>query len=149
MIVMPRSDGPAQPRTVASRPPSLIAGSTAASRTAASISPSTPPGTIFRMPAISSSPRGTNVSAPSSFTGILGVGELHALHVRWMIAQLRELLMRLAPSAETDVGGVHGRGGHTHPYFSRARLRLRQLRDLHHLWSAKPAKAHRPHRCFP
>src|SRR5215470_338503 len=65
---MLRSDGPAKPRTVASLPPSRIAGKTVASSTAASISPSTPPGAASCRPRIAASPRSTTVCAPKPFT---------------------------------------------------------------------------------
>src|SRR6266571_2232989 len=78
-IVIPRSDGPAKPRTVASLPPSRIAGRAAASSTAASISPSTPPGAASWRPRTAASPRGTTVSAPNRFTSASSCGPATAI----------------------------------------------------------------------
>ena len=77
----PRCPSPRYPRTVATAPPSFTAGSTSASCTAPSASPSTPSGKCPRIRSATSSPRRTTRSAPSPRTSSSSASDASATTV--------------------------------------------------------------------
>jgi hypothetical protein len=77
--VIARALSPTNPRTDANDPPSRTAATTAALWTDPSASASTPSGTMWRMCAATSGPRGTTTSAPNDLTSSSSAGAASAI----------------------------------------------------------------------